>query len=722
MDSAFREFLNAPDPESKAPRPRRRCNLFGWSVFILLLTGSACASWIGSLYIFGHPEDPRCYSILKALKKIDAPRRFEVTSAPLGTFYTAKEIYESCLMLTDAQIATKNDSLLREYIGNYASTKRLVPYLAGHFKPIGARELKNQDVFGSGLVAVAESVDCPQVMIEHVYPGGKDDMPRLRLMLATTPDIKLERSFDLSAVVHIERMEDGRLMLTVVPLSYDNYAYRQGAHGGFRFEPPQELNLEMGFPIVRATEMAQAAKTLAFYQSNKKMLTAQARFRVLSLAPEGLKLATATAPPIPSVEPSATPVPVTLEEEMSPVAVATPVPAAAPYETALTAPSASPASTPAGTIAYEPSAHEPAPAVPAPPQPASAPATVENITQVASPASAGFQQTAHAPQIPNAVPQSALQAPQIANAAPQSALQATQPAVAQSEPPPLPATESTPLKNPLKTTPHSVVSTATTPAAKFLAHATPNPAPPSNAIHAPKPKTAIASATNPSPAQLKFLQAMAAASTPAKAQPVAKAQSTPLPWPPQIVLESNTPYGRVSVTQPSSPSGVKLEPFLSTDHPQAQQPARSPQTALNRWPTYAPGKMPQGRMLDTYQVAQLLDAGTGGERYYLRGRFKVTAAEPGRAVLRQEGYEGVTMPSTRIIVDFPEGSHPLVEGTPIARGNWRPFQIVDVRRGNNGVINVYAREITQPWTPAEKSRAGIDPQRQYQAQRFVSLY
>ena len=34
-------------------RPRRKSNLFGWSIAILLLTGLAFAAWLGSFYILG---------------------------------------------------------------------------------------------------------------------------------------------------------------------------------------------------------------------------------------------------------------------------------------------------------------------------------------------------------------------------------------------------------------------------------------------------------------------------------------------------------------------------------------------------------------------------------------------------------------------------------------------------------------------------------------------
>ena len=52
-------------------RPRQKVNLFGWSIAILLLIGLAFATWLGSFYIFGQPEKPESYRLLKKLHKIE---------------------------------------------------------------------------------------------------------------------------------------------------------------------------------------------------------------------------------------------------------------------------------------------------------------------------------------------------------------------------------------------------------------------------------------------------------------------------------------------------------------------------------------------------------------------------------------------------------------------------------------------------------------------------
>ena len=51
--------------------PRKRDNLFLWTVFILLLIGLAFTCWLGSFYIFGHPEQARVY--YEALSRAEVP-------------------------------------------------------------------------------------------------------------------------------------------------------------------------------------------------------------------------------------------------------------------------------------------------------------------------------------------------------------------------------------------------------------------------------------------------------------------------------------------------------------------------------------------------------------------------------------------------------------------------------------------------------------------------
>lgn len=112
--------------------------------------------------------------------------------------------------------------------------------------------------------------------------------------------------------------------------------------------------------------------------------------------------------------------------------------------------------------------------------------------------------------------------------------------------------------------------------------------------------------------------------------------------------------------------------------------------------------MPRGRVMDPGEAAPLAERGVGGERLYLRGQFVVTASAENRAVLRSQGGSGISnllkpgSSGMRVIVEFPAGMTPPVEGATFSRDETRPFQVTDVRRGADGQINIYVREITAP--------------------------
>jgi hypothetical protein len=338
------------------PRQRKGDNLFTWTVLILLLIGFAFACWLGSFYIFGHPENARSYKILKKLHKVEPPRRFELTAAPPGEFLAPQKLYERYFTFTPLQLKNENDELMRNYINNYQLTKKLIPYVTGRFNILDSFELKNSDLFSPGVAALAVAADTQNVLLEHVYTTPSKNVPLLRKMLMPGLDIKLEKNLDLAAVIHVERLQDGRLQFTVVPLLYGSYALRQGS-GGFNLEPPNDLNLEAGAPIIRASLLQEAIKTYAT-AGGKTGASAKAA------QTSGIPATTPATAELVRVEASPTP-----EEKPMPVAAAStpepgPAPSATPVAMNSPAPKASPAATPP---VIKPS---PVPVVATPPRPA----------------------------------------------------------------------------------------------------------------------------------------------------------------------------------------------------------------------------------------------------------------------------------------------------------------------------------------------------------------
>lgn len=95
------------------------------------------------------------------------------------------------------------------------------------------------------------------------------------------------------------------------------------------------------------------------------------------------------------------------------------------------------------------------------------------------------------------------------------------------------------------------------------------------------------------------------------------------------------------------------------------------------------------------------ERGLAGERIYLRGQFVVNFSDANRAVLRPRAkltdkvlHLGAG-PNTRIIVEFPTGYTPPQAGSVVTRDEARPYEITEVRKGEDGQLNVFAREIMQ---------------------------
>jgi len=531
-------------------RPKGRTNYFAWTVAILLLSGFALAAWLGSFYIFDQPERPDSYRILQRLHKIDPPKRFELTAAPAGEFLTAKQLYDRYVGMGSAELTRTNAELARNYIRNYQQVRGLVPYVVGRYTIVAARELGPGDVFTSGMVALTNAVDSGELAMEHVYPANPEILPLMKQTLNVGLEVKLERTHDLSAVIHAERLPDGRIMITAVPLLYGSYTVTRGL-GTFRLEPPLALNLAAGWPLFKAQE--------------RTAMEEHRRRQVAAAEPPGA---------IPGLDPNASPPPASNQlvrvEQARPVAMPTMTP---------------------------------------------------------TPAKSG--------KLAKATP-----LPKHGKLAKKQKIESPTPASTPGEP---------------------VIaekSAAPTPTPMTFAFA-PTAKP---ALRPPAPPTPAATAA-PSPS------APAAA---APAQPVATATATPIPVLPAQPVTTASP-------------GVALTSNVGG----------------GSWKTFAPGKMPLGRLIGTADLRDVVEHGLAGERIYLKGQFVVNFSDANRAVLRPRTKLTDKVlhlgggSSARIIVEYPTGYSPPQQGAVVSRDEMRPYEITEVRKQEDGQLNVFVREIMQ---------------------------
>ena len=409
-------------------RPRRRTNYFAWTVVILLLTGLAFAAWIGSFYIIGQPERPESYRILQKLHKVDPPKRFELTAAPAGEFLTAQQLFERYSTMGAAELAKANGELVRNYIRNFQQVRGLVPYVIGRYTIMEARELGPNDVFTSGMVALTNAVEHGELLMEHVYPADPQAVPLMKQALTVGLEVKLERTHDLSAVIHVERLGDGRLMITALPLLYGQYMVTRGP-GTFTLEPPLDLNLEAGWPLFKQSLRVKAEARFASYRQQKP--AAPTNLPVPGLAPS------VTPPPAENelvrveqavaVQPLATP-PVKLDKHGKPI----PAPKGgklAKGQKAAPTPTAAPVASPPPVVAKQSATPSPTPiamaAASVPPKPPPPPPVESQAPVVAKPVATPPERVAVAPPPPVATPVPVLPAQPVAPDASGNALAST---------------------------------------------------------------------------------------------------------------------------------------------------------------------------------------------------------------------------------------------------------------------------------------------------------
>jgi hypothetical protein len=183
----------------------------------------------------------------------------------------AQKIFERYSKFTPLELRAENEQLIRNYMHNYQETKKLVPYMIGRYVITDTADLSSKDMFPSGVVALAQAAEFPQVLIEHVYPASPKMVPSLHASLQTGSPIKLERTNDLAAVIHIERTSSGRMQFTVVPLLYGSY----GGATAFSLEPPSALNMEPGLPVIKKEKMEEGLKKYADYRVKHPLITAE---------------------------------------------------------------------------------------------------------------------------------------------------------------------------------------------------------------------------------------------------------------------------------------------------------------------------------------------------------------------------------------------------------------------------------------------------------------
>lgn len=215
--------------------------IFWWSILITLLVGFATFCWFFSIMVFAHPEKPFNYRVLAKFDKLDPLREFTAYTVPQGKFLPARELLSEFYPFSSEQLAVKNDLLKRSYIRNYKQDQPL--YVKGSFQVINVRPLTSADVITEGWVVRARSADIEDVDIEIVMPGSNSVDP-----YHVGDTIVLDQKNTFAAALHVQKFDQERLCLTVMPLAYQGLG---GNEKPFKLKPPQKLNMDAFWPLTR---------------------------------------------------------------------------------------------------------------------------------------------------------------------------------------------------------------------------------------------------------------------------------------------------------------------------------------------------------------------------------------------------------------------------------------------------------------------------------------
>ncbi|MEY5025789.1 MAG: hypothetical protein RLZZ244_1317 [Verrucomicrobiota bacterium] len=691
-------------------------NLFLWTIFLLFLAGLGFFCWLGSFYVFGHPEQPRAYRILTRLGKLPPPTRFLVTKAPPGEFLTAQRVFEQYSKFTKLQLERENELTFRSYLKNYAENKRLVPYLVGKFSILRSYELQESDLVASGVVALAQSEEYPQLLVELLYPTHPENVRDLLQLLQPGLEVHLEKTRDLSAILQVVHSGDGRMQATAVPLLYGSYAIKNGV-GTFSLEPPGRLNVAAGFPIVRGEEVRSVMREQLELR-RKRMIakvpltgdpaTSQQLVRVDAEAAGG------------AFPPRAQPV-----AEGDNAGGTSPGIAVAFSGSASSGLASADATRTPASSAF-PVSPQGAPAVPS--KGVGLGGKLEGDRgdrgdrgekrdgkgekglksdggkEISKAVDGGGKASNSGALAPTA------QSAGASGGASEAVLSglgggilagekgaATGSPLAVSISPVSPTTGGKGDGQSVSARGASSTGESSTKASAMAGGARGGAAPASGgpglevvgggvvagslstaAVKNLKTATPTAGSKGASSAPGAGVQGGTVSST---ASAPALSRAIPVAVPLAVPVETKSSAG-------ADPKGPDAKPFV------AAAPASNVNTAPGSWKTYRPGQQPPGRVVSADQALALAGRNDAGQ-LYLRGQFVVTASGNNRAVLRQARSDD-RLPPTRVIVEYPAGSLPPQQGSSIARDEGRGFEIREVRRGADGQVNIFVRDVHAP--------------------------
>jgi hypothetical protein len=236
------------------PAPRRPA-YFWWLLANLLALCFAVVSWMACLHVFGNPEIPRNYELLRKLGRLPELKRHTVLDVPNGNLLDPRGLYRKFFGLTDEQFRLLNSQLVRNYLTDFEQPLALT-YIEGDYQVERVRELGASDFLPSGFAIRARALVKPDdftaaapypVVIEYLYPTLETAAAS---QFREGDILTIKKSPNCAAIVHAGKILEGDdhvVCLTVIPIAYG--PYRVGDNATFTIDPPAEIRPGAQFPV-----------------------------------------------------------------------------------------------------------------------------------------------------------------------------------------------------------------------------------------------------------------------------------------------------------------------------------------------------------------------------------------------------------------------------------------------------------------------------------------
>ncbi|MEM1083714.1 MAG: hypothetical protein AAGI48_06290 [Verrucomicrobiota bacterium] len=234
---------------------KRKPHYYWWLLANTLAACLAILSWVWCLHVFGHPEIPRNYEILKKLGRADPPVGLALQEAPPGEAADPRALYRRYAELNGHALMRLNAALLRNYL-KALDEPGLIQYVEGEFVITQARELAEGDLFHPGIAVRAQAMVQPDefseaapwpVMIDYLFPSTDREayqwfQPGDRMAVSKVPNCAM--------VLQVTRDDHGDtpvVRLVVVPIAMGDY--QVGKERTFTISTPESLDLSAPFPV-----------------------------------------------------------------------------------------------------------------------------------------------------------------------------------------------------------------------------------------------------------------------------------------------------------------------------------------------------------------------------------------------------------------------------------------------------------------------------------------